>query len=34
MGLYAEEMVQISARDSGLTYGELFRGAGPQPVEH
>ena len=26
MGLYAEEMIQISARDSGLTYGELFRG--------
>ena len=26
MGLYAEEMVQISARDSGLTYGSLFRG--------
>lgn len=26
MELYAEEMVQISARDAGLTYGELFRG--------
>ena len=26
MGLYAEEMIQINARDSGLTYGELFRG--------